>query len=332
MPKLICFSGLPGSGKTTMARNRMVEDGNAVRLNRDELRAMLHTGRWSGAKEKVTKRIQREAAIAALKMGRNVIIDDTNILGSGIAPWEQLARELRTDGDGRNVEFEHVDLTGRVTIDECIRRDVRRGEPAQVGRGVIDRMALFGDLIDLDVDVPVAIIDIDGTLADLRHRLHYIQPETGTGKKDYDRFFAGVSADGYFDEVMELMDNLFRTHYVILLSGRPTNTGMATRLWLDRYWRSRQVLPYHRLFMRQSGDHRPDVEVKREIFDAMVRAGLRKDNVDVVIDDRPQIVALWRELELPVIQVENGRPVQAWADMADLPQAAIDFLTQEAHA
>ena len=38
------------------------------------------------------------------------------------------------------------------------------------------------------------VCDIDGTIANLSHRLHFIQPEEG-GKKDWDSFFAGVSDD-----------------------------------------------------------------------------------------------------------------------------------------
>ena len=50
MSKLIMLSGLPASGKTTKARELMVEYGNAVRVNKDDLRDMLHTGSWSGQK------------------------------------------------------------------------------------------------------------------------------------------------------------------------------------------------------------------------------------------------------------------------------------------
>ena len=43
--------GISGSGKSTRAKELMLEHGNLVRINRDLLREMLHFGKWSGKNE-----------------------------------------------------------------------------------------------------------------------------------------------------------------------------------------------------------------------------------------------------------------------------------------
>jgi hypothetical protein len=56
--------------------------------------------------------------------------------------------------------------------------------------------------------------------------------------------------------------------------------------------------------MRKTGDRRADNIVKRELFEARVR---NKYNIDFVLDDRNQVVDMWRnELKLTCLQVAEG--------------------------
>lgn len=50
----------------------------------------------------------------------------------------------------------------------------------------------------------IYIFDIDGTLADLSHRLHFIQKKPA----DWDGFFAACSDDAPIPEVIELIQRL----------------------------------------------------------------------------------------------------------------------------
>lgn len=51
--KVYFLSGLPASGKTTWAKERLAENPNGIkRISKDDLRAMLDGGRWSGDMEK----------------------------------------------------------------------------------------------------------------------------------------------------------------------------------------------------------------------------------------------------------------------------------------
>ena len=78
MAKLIITRGLPGSGKTTWAKAQP----GTVRVNRDELRRMMHGGHtgegWAERQITVAQRAQIEALLRA---GVSVICDDTNLRG-----------------------------------------------------------------------------------------------------------------------------------------------------------------------------------------------------------------------------------------------------------
>lgn len=298
------LTGFPGSGKSTLATEMLAKDGNAVRVNRDELRAMLFRDRkWSPASEDFVGNIEKDIITAALEGKRNVIVDNTHLKQSTIANLKVFAQSF-----GSN--FKHIDLNQTVTRQECIRRDAQREGKARVGRGVIDRMALTNKLIDLSIHDKVAVVDIDGTLANLDHRLHYIQ----STPKNHDAFFEQVYRDDVYhriwDAVLALQDS---GHTIVILSGRPNSCGHETDEWLNAREFMTEGLPaldHDYLFMRQAGDHRPDDQVKRQLMNWMFDCGLRKDAIKIVLDDRDSVCAVWREMELPLVQVKEGTAIQ----------------------
>lgn len=95
--KLILMRGIPGSGKSTKAKE-LLESGKAdVRLNRDLLREMVHFGHWSKANEKVIISTETELARFYLNLDKTVIIDDTNIPYNTVMMWKQVADELKAE-------------------------------------------------------------------------------------------------------------------------------------------------------------------------------------------------------------------------------------------
>jgi len=86
---------------------------------------------------------------------------------------------------------------------------------------------------------------------------------------------------------------------IILLSGRSELYAPQTVEWLEKH-----DIPFSYLYMRKVGDNRKDSIIKRELFEEFVE---NKFYVEFVLDDRDQVVDLWRkDLNLPCFQVYYG--------------------------
>lgn len=75
--KLIICRGLPASGKSTWAKQWVLEDPeHRVKINQDDIRLMLGKY-WVPSREKLVQ--QEEALIEALLKGYDIVIDNTNL-------------------------------------------------------------------------------------------------------------------------------------------------------------------------------------------------------------------------------------------------------------
>jgi hypothetical protein len=134
---------------------------------------------------------------------------------------------------------------------------------------------------------PLAVIDIDGVVADVRHRLHLIQDRP----KQWQAFFAAAADDPPLPDGVALVTDLARDHDVLWLTGRPeSNRGLTTR------WLAAQGLPGSPLLMRPDRDHRPAKMAKRE----QLRRLRAEREVAVVVDDDPDVVAMLTADGFPV--------------------------------
>lgn len=135
-PRLFVLRGLPGSGKTTVARELVdceIDTFGVSRLTRDEFRRMMHGRRFgAGRQEQLVTAAQHAAIRAVLGEGGDVVVDDTNLRDSQIRQFERLAAEC-----GAVVEV--IDLR-EVPLEECIRRDRLREGDKHVGSVVITKM------------------------------------------------------------------------------------------------------------------------------------------------------------------------------------------------
>ena len=295
MTRLLITRGLPASGKTTFARKLQPR---VVRVNRDDLRRMLHGERlYTQWAEGQVTHAQRAMVEALLRARADVIVDDTNLRTKTVRDWAELAARL-------GARFEVHDFTD-VPLEECIRRDVSRPADDQVGEEAIRRMHaryLAGRNLPLpipyiseisvssyepDPGLPAAVlVDIDGTVALMGDRSPY----------DWDRVGSDLPNPAVITAVraMHAAGNA-----IIFCSGRDAVCRPETEAWLDLYVGVR----YEALFMRPEGDGRKDAVVKREIFDREIRDSWR---IVGVFDDRQQVVRMWRALGLTVFQVAEG--------------------------
>ena len=125
---------------------------------------------------------------------------------------------------------------------------------------------------------PLAIVDLDGVVADVRHRLGHLESRP----KDWDAFFAGIPDDPPLAEGLAVVAQLAPDHEIVYLTGRPERTRDATVAWLERHH-----LPQGRLVMRRDGDRRP----ARVTKPALLRQLSPGRRIAVVVDDDPQVCA-----------------------------------------
>jgi uncharacterized HAD superfamily protein len=127
------------------------------------------------------------------------------------------------------------------------------------------------------VAAPLVVLDIDGVLADVRHRLHYL----ATRPKNWEGFFAAAKSDQVLEVGAEFAKQAAATHEIVYLTGRPERLRAATQAWLDE-----QQLPAGRLMMRPEGDRRPSAVVKVH----ELRRLRREAAVELLVDDDPSVI------------------------------------------
>lgn len=272
--------GLPASGKTTFAKELVANSkGKCKRISKDDLRAMLDNGKWSKHNEEFIIKVRDMLILEAINNNYDLVVDDTNL-----APKHFFHITDMVKGKA-NVEVK--DFTD-VPLEACIARDQKRQN--YVGEKVILEMynrylKPEPQVYDHEARLPLAIMcDLDGTLALF-------------GKNNpYERDF-------FQDEVNKPILNILNRYSsygaeIIIMSGRNDKYMQETLDWLTD-----NKVPFGQLHMRKDGDTRKDFVVKQEMFNEYVKD---KSNVLFVLDDRNQVVDLWRNLGLTCLQVADG--------------------------
>ncbi|MET7683163.1 hypothetical protein [Streptomyces sp. NPDC005423] len=123
-----------------------------------------------------------------------------------------------------------------------------------------------------DSTLPLAVFDLDNTLADTAHRQRFLQQEP----KDWDGFFAAATQDPPLAEGVALALASAEKCEVVYLTGRPERCRRDTIVWLTA-----QGLPDGRVFMRRDFDRRPARHTKLQIL----RRLARQQEISVLVDD-----------------------------------------------
>lgn len=159
----------------------------------------------------------------------------------------------------------------------------------------------------------IVIFDLDGTLADDRHRAFHLHPPHGPYcanrvyntdgictcgvRRDWNSYFAGAGDDTPKDSVINICKDLARWNKIYILSGRSESTGDVTRAWLRKY-----KIPYDKLMLRGVDDRTDDNLLKLKWVEEL-GIGHR---IVAIFEDRQRVVDAWRAAGYTCFQVAPG--------------------------
>jgi phosphoglycolate phosphatase-like HAD superfamily hydrolase len=142
------------------------------------------------------------------------------------------------------------------------------------------------------------IVDIDGTLSDPSHRLHYIRNKP----KRWDLFLAGALEDKVNEDIRWLVLALYNDGFdIIIATAREEGNRELTEKWLNEVAGLEGT--YKKVYMRPDKDFRSDFDIKTEMLDQIKADGY---NPVMAIDDRNSAVAAWRKAGIRTLQVAEG--------------------------
>lgn len=156
--------------------------------------------------------------------------------------------------------------------------------------------------------MPLVVFDLDGTLADVTHRLHYIRPnpaiDPDTGKKvkrRFDLFHEACDQDTLITQVAYFYHLFTKDPHstVVVLSGRDHATYDKTVTWFKQNY----LLMPDDLILKQGDQNTPDVEQKRFQADRIEKKYGRK--IDMVFEDRDRVVQMWKDRGTFVFNVDQ---------------------------
>lgn len=155
---------------------------------------------------------------------------------------------------------------------------------------------------------PAIIIDIDGTAADCNHRRKYLDDGQLNWKifndpelmmKDTPKLWCRDIANA-FSTITYHCEYFYKIIYV---SGRSEKFRKLTEEWLKKNHFPSSMSGKYMLYMRPNHDVRSDCVVKQEIYYQFIEP---KYEVKFCIDDRQQVVDMWRSLGLTCLQCDKG--------------------------
>ncbi|MEU2618341.1 hypothetical protein ABZ642_09225 [Streptomyces sp. NPDC007157] len=152
---------------------------------------------------------------------------------------------------------------------------------------------------------PIAVFDIDNTLADTAHRQRFLERRP----RDWDAFFAAAPHDPPLAEGIALAVATARECEIVYLTGRPDRCRRDTLDWLAAHG-----LPEGRVHMRRDADRRPARRTKLEILRRLAeRRAVRVlvDDDELVCDDAERagftvVRARWADRSAALEQAQEG--------------------------
>jgi predicted kinase len=302
------FTGLPGCGKSTLAKKIMDSSADPVEIvERDLIREELGIfDNWCPSHEDMVTAIQTARFHDIMSKGeKDVISSDTNFNPRCLPLYESLCKQY-------GYILHKIDMTN-VPIKTCVEQDAKRTGNKCVGEKVIRDMARryhvgeyakfkipavpVTDPQSADPDKPYGIIvDLDGTIAKMNGRSPY---ETTRVYEDLPRPHVIHAVKALYEYYSHFKDT-----YLLFVSGRDGSCEGDTLRWIIDIAQFDPSAFRMNLWMRTAGDTTRDSIVKNQIFDKHIRGNYQ---IVGVFDDHEQVIReSWLPKGLPVFNVGDG--------------------------
>ena len=156
---------------------------------------------------------------------------------------------------------------------------------------------------------PLYIFDIDGTVADCRHRLHYIFPDINDHdsihapnfKADWDSYGKKTHLDAPIWNTIRTLEFLQKSAEIWFFTGRSEDNRLDTSWWLCEYI---NLDSPPNITMRPLNDTRRDTTIKQEMINNMLTED--RERLVAVFDDRKRVVDMWRKNDIMCYHVCEG--------------------------
>jgi predicted kinase len=308
MKELIVLCGPPGSGKSTWAKNFI----------KHELNSYHYVNQDSHGKDD-----HKRLFNLALDCGANVIVDR---MGFNKEQRQRYLAPAKVLGYRTRIVVLHQPK--QVCYDRIIAREghetIKAGDTATAGkvlhfffknyeRPTQDEADQIQFVYPGGPKTKAVIFDLDGTLCNIDHRLHYVK---GPGKKDWKNFLSNVDKDNVNEWCRQLIKSMDALKYkIVYCSGRGQEYKDKTTKWLgsnELYEYCNEVakdkngdyyLKEEHLYMRERGDHRTDYIIKEIILDFEL---LTRFEILFTVDDRKQVVDMWRRRGITCLHCAEG--------------------------
>ncbi len=308
-PRLTLIVGVSGSGKSTWAKKEFDKDPlNTVIIGRDTIRKMLFG--WQSIEdetnyyklpnlqklEKMVSNYQDELIRTSLSKRKHVIVDNTHLKMKYINEYKKY--NVRTDLVFVFEDVENCIIRRRYFDKNLIKKQFENFKSLvknllNVNDFKISRVLSLGNysthkkkFIKNHSRVKTIVVDIDGTVALRGDRSPY----------DYTK----VSGDLPNEKIISTIDCLADSYHIIFCSGREDSCKEDTLDWLKK---NLFDINHSQLYMRKTGDHRPDYIVKQEMWEKIQHEGY---NIFLLVDDRKQVIDTARDLGYTVLDVANN--------------------------
>jgi len=158
------------------------------------------------------------------------------------------------------------------------------------------------------------VFDLDGTLANIDHRVPLITNESPE-ENDWDEFYRQCSDDLPVYPLVHLASTMIRNPNISveIWTGRSDAVRAQTRNWLRRYDMDVSEEPESSLYfsnvymanlrMRKDGDFTHDNELKHQW---LVQSMMQDKTIAMVFEDRDKVVKMWRANDVICCQVAPG--------------------------